>query len=246
MIRKRITYANVMSSLAVFAVLAGGTAFAANQLAKNSVGAKQLKKNAVTTAKIKKNAVTTAKIKKNAVTTAKIKAGAVATGKIKDGAVTGPKINAGSTPFGQVTAKLRAPGPFAFGGPPSPILVGTYAQPAGETDQYVGGLTVTFDPACTAPREAVAYLSRNPQTPAAPSEGDNLAIGVVLDKTGASPTHKLEFASFPLTGGSATTSFEPTATENQTFYVYLLGVECTAGSEVASASNIGVNVIGTK
>ncbi len=61
-IRERITYANVMSSLAVVLVLGGGTALAAG-LAKNSVGSKQLKKNAVTTAKIKKNAVTGAKVK---------------------------------------------------------------------------------------------------------------------------------------------------------------------------------------
>lgn len=71
-IRKRITYANVMSSLAVFLVLGGATAFAAGQLAKNSVGSKQLKKNAVTTAKIKNNAVTTAKLKNGAVTGAKV------------------------------------------------------------------------------------------------------------------------------------------------------------------------------
>ena len=56
-LRKRLTYSNVMSSIAVFLVLGGATAFAAG-LAKNSVGSKQLKKNAVTSAKIKKNAVT--------------------------------------------------------------------------------------------------------------------------------------------------------------------------------------------
>jgi hypothetical protein len=61
-IRKRLTYANVMSSIAVFLVLGGATAFAANQLGKNTVGSKQLKKNAVTTAKIKNGAVTQSKI----------------------------------------------------------------------------------------------------------------------------------------------------------------------------------------
>ena len=49
-IRQRLTYANVMSSIAVFFVLGGATAFAADQLGKNSVGSKQIKKNAVTTA----------------------------------------------------------------------------------------------------------------------------------------------------------------------------------------------------
>ncbi|HEY5054057.1 MAG TPA: hypothetical protein VII45_11685 [Solirubrobacterales bacterium] len=62
-IRKRLTYANVMSSIAVFLVLGGATAFAATQvLPKNSVGAKQLKKEAVTASKIKNGAVTASKI----------------------------------------------------------------------------------------------------------------------------------------------------------------------------------------
>lgn len=59
-IRKRLTYANVMSSIAVFLVIGGATAFAA--LGKNTVGSKQLKKNAVTTAKIKNGAVTGSKV----------------------------------------------------------------------------------------------------------------------------------------------------------------------------------------
>lgn len=61
-LRGKLTYANVVATLALFLVLAGGTAIAANGLAKNSVGTKQLKNNAVTTAKIKNGAVTGAKI----------------------------------------------------------------------------------------------------------------------------------------------------------------------------------------
>jgi hypothetical protein len=60
-VRKRITYANVMSSIAVFLVLGGATAFAASQLGKESVGAKQLKKEAVTLAKISSTAKTSLK-----------------------------------------------------------------------------------------------------------------------------------------------------------------------------------------
>jgi hypothetical protein len=51
-----------MSSIAVFLVLGGASAFAAAQLAKNSVGSKQLKKDAVTSAKIKNGAVTASKL----------------------------------------------------------------------------------------------------------------------------------------------------------------------------------------
>ncbi len=80
-IRKRITYANVMSSIAVFLVLGGASAYAAKK-----IGSNEIKGNSITTGKLKKNAVTASKIKKNSVTTAKI----------KNGAVTGAKVNVGS------------------------------------------------------------------------------------------------------------------------------------------------------
>ncbi len=80
-IRKRITYANVMSSIAVFFVLGGGAAYAAKK-----IGSNEIKGNSITTGKIKKEAVSSSKIKKNAVTTAKI----------ANGAVTGAKLNLGT------------------------------------------------------------------------------------------------------------------------------------------------------
>jgi hypothetical protein len=51
-ISRRLSYANVMSTIAVFAVLGGG-AYAASTLPKNSVGSPQIKTNAVTSAKVK-------------------------------------------------------------------------------------------------------------------------------------------------------------------------------------------------
>jgi hypothetical protein len=85
-IGKRLTYANVMSSIAVFLLLGGGAAFAAHRLGKHTVGAKQLKANAVTAKKIRKNAVTHRKLRANAVTG----------GKVKDGSLTGADINLGT------------------------------------------------------------------------------------------------------------------------------------------------------
>jgi hypothetical protein len=143
-IRGRLTYANVMSSLAVFLVLGGATAFAASNLAKNSVGPKQLKANAVTTAKIKKGAVTALKLGggavgggalangavsadkiangavtgdklgSNSVTGAKIASGAVTGDKIAPGSISGAAINVGSTPFSQVVARIRGNTPQAL------------------------------------------------------------------------------------------------------------------------------------
>ena len=57
-IRNRLTYANVMSTIAVFLLLGGGAALAAGRLGKNTVGTKQIKNNAVTAAKIKKGTIT--------------------------------------------------------------------------------------------------------------------------------------------------------------------------------------------
>jgi hypothetical protein len=111
-IRKRLTYANVMSSMAVFLVIGGATAYAA--LGKNTVGSKQLKKNAVTTPKIMKEAVTTAKLRNKAVNSARLADSAVGTanladravtnGKIADGAVTGDKIADGAVTGDKIAA----------------------------------------------------------------------------------------------------------------------------------------------
>lgn len=62
-LRTKLTYANVVATLALFVALAGGTAFAASQvLPKNSVGTRQLRNGAVTGAKIKKGTITGSKI----------------------------------------------------------------------------------------------------------------------------------------------------------------------------------------
>jgi hypothetical protein len=56
--RPQLSFANVVSCVALFIAL-GSSAYAATQLAKNSVGAKQLKKEAVTPAKLSKASKTT-------------------------------------------------------------------------------------------------------------------------------------------------------------------------------------------
>jgi hypothetical protein len=80
-VRKRLTYANVMSSIAVFLVLGGATAFAATKIGSNE---------------IKANAIVTGKIKKEAVTEGKIKAGAVGNSRLGNGSVTSNKLAANS------------------------------------------------------------------------------------------------------------------------------------------------------
>lgn len=87
-LKRHLTYANAMSSLAVFLLLGGAGALAAT---------KQTKK--IGTTQLKASAVTAGKIKNRAVITSKLAAAAVSTDKLADGAVTNPKLadNAVST-----------------------------------------------------------------------------------------------------------------------------------------------------
>lgn len=92
-IRKRLTYANVMSSIAVFLVIGGGAAFAATNLSKNSVGTRELKPKAVKTAILARNAVRTGKVGFEAIKAGKLAKNAVPTNRLRNNAVTGEKVN---------------------------------------------------------------------------------------------------------------------------------------------------------
>jgi uncharacterized protein (DUF2147 family) len=95
-IRGKLTYANVVATIALFLAVGGASAMAASQLAKNSVGAKQLKSNAVTAAKIKTGAVTSTKVAAGAIGAAQLANGAVGTSALANGAVTGGKLADGA------------------------------------------------------------------------------------------------------------------------------------------------------
>lgn len=95
-VRQHVTYANVVSTLALVIALGMGSAYAANQLAPKSVGAKQLRPGAVTADKIRKQAVTAPKLESLAVKQGKIANGAVVAAKLAAGAVGAEKIANGA------------------------------------------------------------------------------------------------------------------------------------------------------
>jgi len=66
-VRRRLTYANVMATIAVFGVVAGSGAYAASKL--------KLKNNSVTTNKIRDGAVVNSKLADGAVTRSKLASG---------------------------------------------------------------------------------------------------------------------------------------------------------------------------
>jgi hypothetical protein len=221
-----------MATIAIVLAVGGASAYAANQLKKNSVGTKQLKKNSVTAKKIKKNAVTKAKIK----------AGAIDSSKIADGAVTGSDINAASTPFARVVSTLQSAGgvPITAG---AVVPVGTYTQNPGEANIYVAGMDVSFAPSCEPPRIAQVLLLLDPANPAAPTPADFAALGVAIDETGVA-TKRIEFGPFPGSYNPLQRS-APQAPTARTFYAFLAGASCSSGSGV-TAGPVEVDVIGTK
>lgn len=68
---KRLTYSNIIATLALFIAL-GGVSYAAVKLPKNSVTNKTIKKNAVTSAKIKNKTITSSDVKSNTLTGSQI------------------------------------------------------------------------------------------------------------------------------------------------------------------------------
>ncbi len=100
--RPKLTYANVVSTLALFVALSGAGAYAASQLPPKSVGEPELRPGAVTAEKLRKNAVIAPKIKALAVKQGKIANGAVSAAKLGNGAVGGEKLAEGAV----TTSKL--------------------------------------------------------------------------------------------------------------------------------------------
>jgi hypothetical protein len=100
--RPKLTYANFVSTLALFVALSGAGAYAASQLPPKSVGEPQLRPGAVTAQKLRKNAVIAPKIKALAVKQGKIANGAVSAAKLGNGAVGAEKLAEGAV----TTSKL--------------------------------------------------------------------------------------------------------------------------------------------
>jgi hypothetical protein len=94
--RTRLTYANLISTLALLVAIGTGGAYAASKLPDKSVGEFQLRPGAVTAQKIRKNAVTAPKIKAEAVKQGKIAGGSITAAKMTQGSVSGSSLQEGS------------------------------------------------------------------------------------------------------------------------------------------------------
>jgi len=92
----KLTYANVVATLALFLALSGGVVLAASGLGKNVVKSKNIAANAIKTQDIAKNAVKTAKIAPKAVGEKNLAKNAVSAAKVKKGTLTRTQLKAGT------------------------------------------------------------------------------------------------------------------------------------------------------
>ncbi len=241
----RLTYANVVSTLALFLVLTGGAAYAAHRfLTRRSVGAPQLKAGAVTTAKIKASAVTTRKIKRIAVSSEKLKEGAVTTEKLANGAVNTEKIDLGEVPFSRVSARLRSAATLALQTEPQiyPLTGSTYTQAADELDSFAGELKVSIPAKCSVPRVISAYVLVGAKDPTKPSEEEDkiVAAGSLTDQGPGALNATIE-----LQPGPRQMLFEPGVPTSRSVSL-VAAAKCEGGGSGVTAASGAVDVVATR
>jgi hypothetical protein len=107
--RNRLTYANVMATLAFFAAVGGG-AYASFRVPPGSVGTAQLKDAAVTNAKLANGAVTASKVAQHSLTGTQIKASSLGTVPNASHAARADRANSAAHAATAGSAALLTPG----------------------------------------------------------------------------------------------------------------------------------------
>jgi hypothetical protein len=138
-IRAHLTYANVMSTIAVLFAIGGASAYAASQLPNNSVTSKTIKNGQVKTKDLQNNAVKAAKIANGAVTGPKIAAQAVDTGQLAPNAVTTGQLANNAVTSAQLAGNAVTTGKIA----PNAVTTGQIAGNAVTTGQLANNAVTT-------------------------------------------------------------------------------------------------------
>lgn len=154
--RPRPTYANIVSTLALFLALGGSAAFAASRIHSDDIA-----HNAVKSANLAPGSVHTSEIFKRAVTSGKLAVGAVRSNQIAAGAIDAERIGNGAVGSRQIGDAAVAPSNLQFpvfyaaspkggsapvtdGPDPYPISDDTWTQNPGQIEVVFGGATATL------------------------------------------------------------------------------------------------------
>lgn len=246
-IRRHLSYANVVSTIALFLVLGGATAFAAKELARNSVETKQLKSSAVTGPKIKDGAVNGSKLADGAVTTPKLADGSVTADKLAPGALPPPTpipglpivrhrlLNTTSLEFPPTT---KEPDEI-----PLPLEHATFTQAAGEVDLIVASIDAHIPASCVSFRTAEARLRMDAGN--GRSRDEIIGVAHIEDKNAGEGSVRLHFAAGEFGHGIVISA--PSAPTQHTFSVELLRSSCNGAAVIPShiiATGVQIEVIG--
>ncbi len=135
--RQRLTYANVVSTIALFLVLTGGVVYAASK-----IGTKDIQRQAVTKKKLAPGAVKNGKLADGAVATAKLADAAVTNAKVKDDSIEPSKL---TFPVFYTASPSGGSQPVTGGQPnPYPISGGRWTQRAHAVNVVFGEATATL------------------------------------------------------------------------------------------------------
>ena len=122
-IRSRLTYSNVVASMALFIAL-GGISYAAVKLPKNSVGSSQIRKNSVTGSKVKNSSLTGSDVKNSSLTGSDVKNSSLTGSDVKNSSLTGSDIRNKSLTAADFNGSIQGPqgaqGPKGDQGPAGP------------------------------------------------------------------------------------------------------------------------------
>jgi hypothetical protein len=164
--KPRLTYANVVSTLALFLALSGGAAYAASKvdssdLAKGAVHTSNVFKRAITSGKLAVGAVRSNQIADGSVGSKQLGDGAVGSKQLLGGAVGTAKLAAGAVGSKQIGLAAVAPSNLEFpvfyaasprggsasvteGPDPYPLTDSTWTQNPGQIEVVFGGALATL------------------------------------------------------------------------------------------------------
>lgn len=144
--KQRLTYANVVSTLALFLALGGGAAYAAGKIHSGDIASR-----AVKAANLAPGAVHTSKVSKRAITTGKLAVGAVRSNQIADGVVSSRQIGDGVVapsnlqfPVFYVASPSGGSAPVTDEPAPYPIVGGAWTQNPGQIEVIFGVAVATL------------------------------------------------------------------------------------------------------
>jgi len=237
---RRPSHQTVVSYLALFLVLVGGTAYAAATINSGDVINGSLK-----SVDLKCNAgVKGADVPRNNLRPADFGSGARASirgSDVADNTLGGAAVDEGSVAASRVVGRLGGivGQPIPNAGPALiPFNNAAYTQSANEFNELIAGGQVTFPPACTTPRSATIYLLLDSPLLAIESL---VASANVTDNTGGSVSKRIYFV--PFFGGGVGQVLPPPAAATPRQFFVQADASCNAGSGV-TLDSATVDVVG--